>query len=371
MKRPRGLKKSKLEESKKAKLAETAVEDEDTLVVEVKGQNDVEELSQLYDSALAQLNDNNVEQAVMLFRGVVHECDKMIRIRHGDIPNADEEERELLENSIKACPVLPYSFYLTYANALYHLSLIDSDDPKSFLDVAMEMAEKALDLEQAPECLHVISRILIQSASLDKSDSVIEEFKKYFKNLVGCYTSKDLTKIRDLVLEISQYSHNHVDTLEDSDEKQTWIEFNAENWKSILNIESDNVEAQVGLGNGYLCLADELIQKYESDDGDESVERSEIESYLSKAIASFTKALKQLESTHQPTINILLLLGETQVHMGNIVDQTADETEIDQASLNHFQNAVDCFQKVQALDSDALPSQFKDFLTEWEDDFKP
>jgi hypothetical protein len=105
----------------------------------------------------------------MLFRGVVHECDKMVRVRNNDVPNATKEELELLQERVKLCPVLPFNFYLTYANALYNLSLVEEENAHltnsssiAFLNEALYKAETALDLMDCVESHYVIGRILLQ-----------------------------------------------------------------------------------------------------------------------------------------------------------------------------------------------------------------
>lgn len=129
--------------------------------MEIKGKNEMEDLEELFESGLSKYNEKD-EEAKLLFRGVVHECDKMLRVRNGDFPKSSEEELEILRKAIVECPILPYKFYIIYANSLYYLSIIDADDPLSFLEEGLSRVESAIEEGACPECYFTRARLLLQ-----------------------------------------------------------------------------------------------------------------------------------------------------------------------------------------------------------------
>jgi tetratricopeptide (TPR) repeat protein len=338
-KRPLGLKKQ--EPNKKAK--------EEEIIVHLEGKDDMDELEQLYKQAYELLNTNE-EQARLLFRGVVHECDKMVRIFNDQV-----EETEQFKQLKAEWKELPPDFYLIYGNGLYYLSLLDTKENIGFLELGLDMIERALETKDTEEIHHAKSRILIQLASLSDSQEKLEMFKKQMM--------KPFEKT-DLYLELCHHCHRFADTIASFEDKKEWILMNQKNWQKVIAKDEDNTSALIGLGNGYLSLADEMIQLLE--DGT-LVNELKVQKYLEQALDSFKKALDiTLRREENPT-QLYLLLGETQVHLGNLLDQDDEESP---ESLGHYKQAVDSFQRVQSLDKDALPEQFEDFLNEWQQDMQ-
>ncbi|KAJ3276356.1 hypothetical protein HDV01_004979 [Terramyces sp. JEL0728] len=359
-KRARGLKKSK-ESQKKAKTEKV----EETVVLEIHGQNDLEELEQLFTSALAQLDEDNAEQAVLLFRGVVHECDKMLRVRKEGVPEATEEEKTVIEESIKNCPVLPSSFYVTYANGLYYLSLIEEisvDDKIGLIEHGLELLEQAQELEMHESIPHAACRLILQKSSL-KNEPVPKLFRKQVESLLS---SKNIPNL----LEIFQLSNGFTDMLESPEKKIEWTDLNAKNWQKVVKMDKDNEKCFIGLGNCFLGLADDLIQLQEED---ADIKNEQVVPYLQKAINAFKDAVKiqsnksDLEKSTQ--INLLLFLGESLVNLGNLTDVDDDEAD-NSESQKHYAEAVETFEKVLELDGSALPEHFEEFLTQWKQDFE-
>lgn len=118
----------------------------------------------------------------------------------------------------------------------------------------------------------------------------------------------------------------------------------------------------MGLGIGWLYLADEVI---EANENEENLELEPVSTYLKDAISSFTSALELAEASKKSPIALLLLLGEAHVHMGNITDVDDEEAD-NQESMGHYRMAVENFRRVQVTDKEALPEQFEEFLLEWE-----
>ncbi|KAJ3305919.1 hypothetical protein HDV03_000761 [Kappamyces sp. JEL0829] len=237
---PKGLKAAK--QAKKVKEEELEAKEKDgEITIQIKqGQDDVEELEGLYDAALQELNDGNVEQATMLFRGVVHECDKMIRMRNKEIPNASQEEIELLQERVQQCPVLPFAFHLIYANALYHLSLIDHEPVEheqsdsqtateaaqeraiQFLDEAVSRAEVALNLLDCAECHYAI--LLNQESDILK---IQHEFDLILKSQLP-----NESHIK-WALELAHFCHTLMESRPSLQAKEEWIRYNSKNWRAI------------------------------------------------------------------------------------------------------------------------------------------
>lgn len=92
-------------------------------------------------------------------------------------------------------------------------------------------------------------------------------------------------------------------------------------------------------------------------------------------------ALEPLEKAKSITVDdketkaqIYTLLGECHVNLGNLLDTDPEDGPVDpngtdnEASVDHYKCAVDCFQTVVDLDVGALPEAFVEFLQEWKVD---
>lgn len=155
-------------------------------------------------SSAAPSGEGNVAyDCKLLFRGVVHECDKMIRVRNNDVPNATPEEMELLLEKVEKSQdgqILPLSleFHLIYAKSLYFLSLLEEktdgnqNESLDFINESMYRAGVASDMatENNVEIQFVLVRGLVQKALItqdlklateimEKSDSVFKHLKEF------------------------------------------------------------------------------------------------------------------------------------------------------------------------------------------------
>jgi hypothetical protein len=309
-----------------------------------KSKNEEKDLLELYESALENYNENT-EQSKLLFRGIVHECDKIVRI------------------SIQNDTRMDFLFYCIYANALYFLSFIDTNEPIEFLEIALEKAEIGLEMKSCGETLHCIARILIQiliiksctntndnNTIVDKDDDTNDnintkqstntndnintnnELIKYLKETVNDFRLNHLQNNFDLFNEICQLIQQLIES-----SNYNLLEFNKTNFSSILELQ-ENVDALIGLGNSFL---------FES-------ERNENHNDLLKAVDLFQKALKL---SNEPRIN--LLLGECFVNLGNIQE--------DDLSIEYYKKAVECF---ELIENDILPVEFKEFLDEWKSEMQ-
>jgi Nuclear pore complex subunit Nro1 len=285
-KRPSGLS-SKL--SKRSKPNPETIDPEETLVLEVSSSlNEMDELQDMHDSALATLES---EPDIALLRGCIHECDKMVRVRHStlDVP---ADELAVLQQSIDALPVLPQRFHLIYANSLFYAGLLDVGDVNegssgnlraSFMDAAIERAEIGLEIkekESYPDLLHSVARSYIHKCALmDDWEMPIEHIKSYIKKLqhhtkaLSKESAEDEATKEGLVatlLELAQCCFLIGDKLADITVGKEWISYMESLWQFVLTVDAKCSEAQIGLGNCSLALADMLLDG--EDDDSENVD---------------------------------------------------------------------------------------------------
>ncbi|KAI8916062.1 hypothetical protein EDD86DRAFT_197573 [Gorgonomyces haynaldii] len=248
-KRPVGL------SARKAKKQKT----EEELVLEVSGENEMEELDSLFQTAVEYL-DTDPEQAKMLLRGCIHECDKMVRIRHGDIPNATEEEKQFLLESIKTMPILPQQFHLIYANALYYSSLVE-DEALGFLDQSIDRAHIGLESqsEHTKELLHCLARSTIQKALISEEKQKVDDYKQSLESLLKQDYSETLGQ---LLLELAHFGVTYADKLEEKKERLSWLGYVMNAWEFVQR-QSEDVQADIGVGNTWLVKADILMEDEE------------------------------------------------------------------------------------------------------------
>jgi hypothetical protein len=141
----------------------------------------------------------DTEHAKLLLRGVVHECDKFMRIFHEKVPETDQFLK--LKQELKQLPGL---FYTIYGNGLYYLSLLDTDDQIGFLKYGLEMIENGLELEASQKGQFAKCRILIQLAAVSNEKDYFNLFEKSME-----YEFADL----DLFLELVQHAYRFADEL--------------------------------------------------------------------------------------------------------------------------------------------------------------
>jgi Nuclear pore complex subunit Nro1 len=271
-KRPSGLS-SKL--SKRSKPNPETIDPEETLVLEVSSSlNEMDELQDMHDSALATLES---EPDIALLRGCIHECDKMVRVRHStlDVP---ADELAVLQQSIDALPVLPQRFHLGDVNEGSSGNL-----RASFMDAAIERAEIGLKIDEKesyPDLLHSVARSYIHKCALiDDGEMPIEHVKSYIKKLqhhtkaLSKESAEDEATKEGLVatlLELAQCCFLIGDKLADITVGKEWISYMESLWQFVLTIDAKCSEAQIGLGNCSLAQADMLLDG--EDDDSENVD---------------------------------------------------------------------------------------------------
>jgi hypothetical protein len=217
-------------------------EESDTDLNQVEGNGNNKEES---DTDLNQVEGDKERSSLMLFRGVVHECDKMIRIRQDklkeSVPQATEEELNMLLERIKDNKILPQEFYLIYANALFYLSLLEDlnghksidESTAAFLDESIYRIQHALEMDSSNANAHFsYARSLIQKAVIgaDKfTESVLELIEKEIE-----FVFKDLSANLDSACELIHLYSTLVDIQTTIQDKIDWIRKMAKYWERIV-----------------------------------------------------------------------------------------------------------------------------------------
>ena len=187
------------------------------------------------------------EESKMMFRGAVHECDKMVRIRQDNpresVPHATEEELALLLDRVQNC--LPAEFHLIYANALYYLSLMlekkEDQSVADFLEEAIYRIGVAMEMDPTCSVIHcslvrsLMQKVLITGGKWDKEtiDAVEKEMDNVFVNPITTTLPKD--EIFDAALEIAHLYTSLLDLQNTLESKIEWAEKAAKYWTLLLN----------------------------------------------------------------------------------------------------------------------------------------
>lgn len=240
----------------------TDTEEHQSKKIKVKeGLTEQQELSLLYKNASTLFLKNDPE-AKLLFRGVVHECDNMLK-KSSDL------------NEFKT------EFYIQYANALYILSLLETSENKGFLDLSLEMIEKGKS--ESFFYYYSLARILIKSSKFTEFKECIESLKPLIKQTEEKTVVDQLAEEEefyepthtDMFIELLHYAHSHLETADDVE----LVRWNIKNWEFIAD---SGVDALIGIGNEYLFLFDLTTGDEEAEPTQEQVQ--EAESMLKKCI---------------------------------------------------------------------------------------
>ncbi|KNC97878.1 uncharacterized protein SPPG_06870 [Spizellomyces punctatus DAOM BR117] len=392
-KRPRGLKKSLAQDKEQQKkrikqdipdgAAPNPEQDSQlrTVAITSEDPDEISILKSLYDAAVAKQESADLEGAVDLFRGCIHECDKILRIRCGEVLHTIDEKGEDGSLEKKETGPLPPAFYLVYGNALAQLGLLSLKEDETATEALNDHLEAALErlergLERAREdgispplrlrislgkvCLLLASNML-QSGSAREgeekvtrlADRAAEEFKVNFNSITDSDKDED-------ILEAGAASQRYADLLQELQGRQGWNDIATALFQKLLEVNPSSVDASIGIGACQLSMANYYLEKM--DDGDE-VDGELIIGPLKEALSQFESAQQQSKDADTVHVPLACLMGETLVNLGNLYDDTdADKAE------DYWKNAIKCFRKVQEVDPEALPEQFKDFVDEWEKD---
>lgn len=301
-------------------------EDEEETLIELEIQakeDEMEELESLYDAALLKLiestgNNNNSDGAALLFRGVIHECDKLVRqVYDESASNGDSLAR------------LKPTYYLVYGNALYRSGLLlgsDSDEMDAYLTAAMDQFELGLEKwsgdpkEKNLEALYLAAAFVLlhrasaQAEDTESSQTLAIKASDYIQKACSLVT-EEKGKVEG-ALALQKYA----DSREDESGRMEWngkaIEMLQEvvgNGTSIIAGDKclqecsylclddcKNVDAFTGLGNACLSQANYYADNAQGED-EASSDMPLSEELLKKALQFYEKGL-DVDAGHAPTL---------------------------------------------------------------------
>ncbi|KAK6093458.1 hypothetical protein MT418_006075 [Batrachochytrium dendrobatidis] len=346
---------------------------QDTIIFEVaSGSDEVEDVEQMLIRGHTDIEAGQVQEGILLLRGCIHECDKMIRVRNGNIPKATKEEQQLQQVAIAETPTLSAMFYWVYGCALYYLGLAEAQSQTlaesgseesnptklaDFIEAAIDRLETGLELgENDPVAICKINGFL----------GKIKMHKVHFSIVLDSKLEDKVTWI-SMMSDIAQicYNYSEKDDIKLEDKKQL-TEFSQKIWKIILKEDDRDVNSLVGLGSALLASADELIEAAEQNESEDQLE--DALSLLLQAAHYFRSALDLTQDQDKVNVPVLCLLGETCIHLGNLNEDDDEQSINSQTAVSFYIEAVQSFNKVQQSDPEALPAQFAEFLQEWDAD---
>ncbi|KAI8849283.1 nuclear pore complex subunit Nro1-domain-containing protein [Chytridium lagenaria] len=179
-KRPGGLKQaaaaaasapSSSEENPKKKI-KLSTDPNETIAVPITDDviSEFAELKELFESALSKLGEGDADEGSMLLRGVIHECDRILRTRA-----AAEEAGETADTKLGLLSIGDDSDD-------EEMEKSDDESPMAFLDAAVERFEIGLEDKKDDWSLHqALGRVLIEKANImvrNKAVSKPEKGKK-------------------------------------------------------------------------------------------------------------------------------------------------------------------------------------------------
>ncbi|KAI8801001.1 nuclear pore complex subunit Nro1-domain-containing protein [Cladochytrium replicatum] len=375
-KKPRGIRKAH-EESKAAENEEVEnAGDEDNeagepttveIAFEESGKSsdpDVAEIEALFETAKAKMKTGDDETAILLLRGAVHECDKLLRKRNG------EGDEQPTEKSSEDVPSIPPEFHLVYGQALYELGMLEGsyedhqagkkrkskDSKAAFFDAAIERLKVGLEVSASSQDEQPVTeklRMALAVAFLSKAtfglrlgkseksvESSVDEATNWFGP--GERSESDRIVFADLL-------QRHADLSTNSKYRIKWNGAAENIFKTVLEDGNASVvDALVGIGSCKLSLANMLFE--EAEDKEKDVDEKRATEYIDSALEYFTKAKAQVEGFDA---RLLCLIGETLVLRGNLEEEKSEDM---------YKEAVKCFKEVLHTEADALPTQFLEFI---------
>ncbi|KAI8904201.1 nuclear pore complex subunit Nro1-domain-containing protein [Powellomyces hirtus] len=377
---------------------------EDTRTVEIDAdeEDEVGILKSLFDTAVAKHESGDIEGAEDLFRGCVHECDKILRIHDGAIPPSSDSPADApTSTDLTILAPLSSEFHLVYGNALLQLGLclragqkmkddVKSDDSfmeylreaRERLEIGLEWAieEKADEfriratlcrvcLEQATECYEVVEN----GTNVDGAKTFVSAAKNFFdieSVLVRDFKSEENNALLlSTVLDFGSSCQRYGDVLESWEGTQEWVGIAQKLFEKVLDASSSTSplarDALAALGGCSLCLAIHQLED-DAEEHDPAVITRQLEEGLSYFERAEKLAGQELLST--PSVPLLLLMGECLVNLGNMYDQTNPDGNDDTRSEEMYKRAIECFNMITTIDATALPPQFAEFVNEWEKD---
>ncbi|KAJ3197643.1 inhibitor of Brome mosaic virus [Irineochytrium annulatum] len=347
--------------------------------------DEIGELKQLYASAHEKLAEEH-EDGKLLIQGVVHECDRILRV-------SSKSETDRAKGG------LPWDFFLIYGLALYRLALVIRDaegeaeedgaaftEACDFLDAAVDRFNNGVEaleaeVEKKTEgnwTLHeAIGRVRMEKANMlvrhkqtegdgeSGVDDEIEELRhdtvRHLQKAIDALPEDErgeLVGIADIVVRHMELAGNG-----DPQAGKAELEAAASKWlKGYVAKHKEDPAGLKKLGDVYMLSAGGMLEQM--DTGDE-VDKVLLKKKLEDALEYFEKAHKLAHKDEDVNVPLLLSLGECYINRANLLDEE-DQSE---AADGNYRKAFDLFKKVEANDASALPDQFGEFLKSWEKDF--
>ncbi|KAJ3355941.1 hypothetical protein HDU83_002226 [Entophlyctis luteolus] len=334
--------------------------------------------------------DGAAEEAAMLLRGVVHEADRVLRLRAATIST---------EQNLSP---LPPAFHLVYGEALLRLGLLlcDSDygqnssednqdegsntvdPPDAYFDAAVDRFDVGLEsLDTALTTSSLVddndamlwklhegtARALIEKANwLARADRVIpaKEIDAIVSTAFNKHISaalSDLSARRDLdeCVAILDLLLRHTQFCRDAAAKKKWTNVVRVELNKLVKLDQSHVGLWLLLARTYMDTANGMLDYAEENNSeiDTKTVGKLIDETLKYALRAQDEAKKKGDNE-----NVDIELLATFVNKANLMDENENESE---ANV-FYKKAVKCFKLVNSVDAARLPEAFDTFIREWE-----
>ncbi len=391
-KRPRGLKQATLDQEsiKKQKLDDPVLDNEQqdtaTLAVQLdEEEDDFKELCLMHDHVVN--FEGSVDELVPLLNGVVHECDRMLRLRDA----IEEQQVEDLKNEKK--PEINAMFYYIYAHALLALAekkldmvsalpeteendeqfVQDVDDVMAYLDACLERIESGKELVQADDTVIDKFAVLSAKTTLIKAKLVDDngEQNELLDSTLKTYASIDKKHVEDRFMLLDIF----LETAEMFPQRQQeLLGFVLKCYQEEQSSEDEgHLEAMLGLGNANLALCNHYgamieDEQEENDETDQTKVKIMME-YAESSVSLFRKALKVIEDKKTDPHYILRRLGEALIQNGVAQEYAmiGSSEQDDDLAEPFYREAFEHFVKVHQYDPE---DEFvAGMLEQWKEEF--
>ncbi|KAJ1978293.1 hypothetical protein H4R35_001962 [Dimargaris xerosporica] len=328
--------------------------------------DDVGDLMQIYETAFDTVKTDS-DRAITLFRGVVHESDRLLRVwSETDKP-------------------LPPQFHWIYGMALFFLSeLNEDDDSLAFLELAAERFGRGLEAcealaqaqtangtgersevwaeairyeAQLADQLHLTNirhRLMTSQAKAQFSqarilacqdeDSTKEQRQMLISQAVDSFDTvvqanferHERTILETILVQQVNLIHTYVNFVSDWSEIRQLNETAIQKLRKALDEGQDNPKLWCSVGYCYWSMAKYYLDQ-DDGEGDSDIDDSDAASpvqeellqqarpYLEQALTYLVKARDLFDESHPEMVLLLLTVGEVQVNLGNCLDDGDDD----------------------------------------------
>ena len=314
--------------------------------------NDIQEIAELLQRAK---HSHDQQESLDLLRGIIHECDKLVRMMH--LNQSKQTTKE---------------FYYYYSQALLRLGFLSPlDEFLDFIHASMDQIELGLEKNPLDETDASFQAFLIQAQAhlllILSTETLNHELAEKAYNLLSINKDSkyfDEQAIVDMALTAQKYADA---SSNDWEITKKWNLFSIELLSKIATSTSTESSqdskkqalAFIEIGQAYLNLANFYALDDQEDDDDDMGCCSDPDAareWLDKAVISLTKGLDLSADQAQGWA----LLGEVYIYLGNLC------LEDEEAMNSYYQMAVTEFKKCLDLDPDSLPDHFLDFMADLE-----